>query len=152
MMGLQCLAKLDGCAFFTISFFDHTPKSPAMNTSHKQASVISNKTSILIGTSLSLLVLLFLGILRQVRGEELDFGSSLILLFGSFYYGFSIVAGWQFLHKFSYRYFSIVPVIGWIFYVVIKFYLSVFVGIFYLPFWIYKFIATSSGTPNPGKV
>jgi membrane-bound acyltransferase YfiQ involved in biofilm formation len=120
-----------------------------MDTSHKQAPVISGNTSILIGTSLSLLVLLFLGILRHVEGKELDFGFLLILLFGSFYYGFSIVAGWQFLNKLSHRYFSIVPIIGWIFYVVIKFYLSVFVGIFYLPFWIYKFTSTSSGTPNP---
>jgi len=123
-----------------------------MNTSHKDIPATPGNTSILIGTSLSLLVLLFFNIYRQIRGVELDFGFLLILLFGSFYYGFSIVAGWQYLHKFSYRHFSIVPIIGWIFYVAIKFYLSVFVGIFYLPFWIYKFTTTSSGTPNPGKV
>jgi len=143
---------LTDALFFTISFFDHTPKSPAMNTSHKQAPMISSKTSILIGTSLSLLSLFFFNVYRQVRGVELDTGFLLMLLFGSFYYGFSIVAGWQFLHKFSYRYFSIVPIIGWIFYVVIKFYLSVFVGIFYLPFWIYKSTTRSAGTPHPDKV
>ena len=62
-----------------------------------------------------------------------------IMSYIMFFYAYSsLVAGWRFLNRITADYFLFLPIIGWLIYFVIKFLISGFLGIFILPYRIYK--------------
>lgn len=58
-----------------------------------------------------------------------------------FFYGcIGLVAGWNALNKLTARYFLFLPLVGWLFYFVVKLYISGIIGLFIAPFRICKSI------------
>ncbi len=55
-----------------------------------------------------------------------------------FYVYSSLVAGWRFLNRITADYFLFLPIIGWLIYFMVKLLISGFLGIFILPYRIYK--------------
>jgi len=96
------------------------------------------RTNQYVGIALSVLCFVFMLILFQIRGINLSSFTVSLTFLGCVYYGFCIVIGWIMLNRFSSEAFDRIPVIGFLVYVLIKFYASVFVGFFYTPFWLFK--------------
>lgn len=55
--------------------------------------------------------------------------------------GICCIFGWQTLSFITSRFFLVLPIVGWFFYVMIKFFLSVFIGVFVAPFRIGKMVS-----------
>ena len=55
-----------------------------------------------------------------------------------FYVYSSLVAGWRFLNRITADYFLFLPIIGWLIYFMVKFLISGCLGVFILPYRIYK--------------
>lgn len=49
--------------------------------------------------------------------------------------------GWQTLSFITSRFFLVLPIVGWFFYIMIKFFLSLFIGVFVAPFRIGKMVS-----------
>ncbi|QTL96578.1 hypothetical protein GM661_00625 [Iocasia frigidifontis] len=102
----------------------------------------SEKLSIL--KILGLSIFIFIGTFYYkfiILREFVEFDSSVVLYFLWVSYGFSSVPiGWVTLTKLQPNSFIWMPIIGWLFYFIIKLYLSVLIGIFIFPYKIYKFI------------
>ncbi|MGV4410699.1 hypothetical protein ACQ1P2_06865 [Ornithobacterium rhinotracheale] len=54
------------------------------------------------------------------------------------YAGASLVAGWRFLNRITPQMFLFLPLIGWLFYFLVKGVVAGFVGFFYLPFRVFR--------------
>ncbi|MHC5202138.1 hypothetical protein [Myroides sp. LJL119] len=55
--------------------------------------------------------------------------NSLLTIYGvAFYFGFSFIAGWKLLHGFTARYFVVLPLIGWLIYIFLKFAFALIIG------------------------
>ena len=62
-----------------------------------------------------------------------------IMSYIMFFYAYSsLVAGWRFLNRITADYFLFLPIIGWLIYFVVKFLISGCLGVFILPYRIYK--------------
>ena len=63
--------------------------------------------------------------------------------------GICCIFGWQTLNFITSRIFLVLPIIGWFFYIMIKFFLSVMIGVFVAPFRIGKAVSNwASGMVN----
>ena len=62
-----------------------------------------------------------------------------IMSYIMFFYAYSsLVAGWRFLNRITADYFLFLPIIGWLIYFMVKFLISGCLGVFILPYRIYK--------------
>lgn len=68
----------------------------------------------------------------------LDYLAFVLLIIGFYYISMAIVVGWKTLKNFDSTYFRVIPIVGIVFYLFIKLYASIFVGVVWTPFWFYK--------------
>lgn len=55
--------------------------------------------------------------------------------------GICCIFGWQTLSFITSRFFLILPIVGWFFYIMIKFFLSIMIGVFVAPFRVGKIVS-----------
>ncbi len=71
----------------------------------------------------------------DIKGMRPDIAGMALILFISIYSGFGLVAGWELLSKWLKLE---IPLLLQPLYFIIKWYLAVYIGLIYLPFWLFK--------------
>jgi len=74
-------------------------------------------------------------VLMDIRATQRDILSTIIILGICVYSGFGVLAGWDLL---TFAFELKVPKIILPIYLGLKFYLSIYIGLFYLPIWVVK--------------
>lgn len=94
---------------------------------------INSEKSLLIKNSIVMIIMFFIGF--SFNSDNNLFES---LLLGYFFAG--VPWGWSTLNKITPNIFLFMPVIGWVIYFVVKFIISIMIGMFVTPFKIYGII------------